>query len=114
MRGLSYEYRDSGVTFQCLMPFYVATRMTSYSSTLSNPSVVIPSARTYVRHAMATLGWSSRTTGYLPHTIQVSNIFVLSRSKQAFIFFLFISHNSMSTDSKINGDYYSFSSFEID
>ena len=73
MRALSYEYRDSGVTFQCLMPFYVATRMTSYSSTLSNPSMVIPSARTYVRSAMSTLGWSSRTTGYLPHTIQASN-----------------------------------------
>ena len=72
MRGLSYEYRNSGVTFQCLMPFYVATRMTSYSSTLSKASVLIPSARTYVQHALSTLGWTSRTTGYWPHTVQVS------------------------------------------
>ena len=72
MRGLSYEYRNSGVTFQCLMPFYVATRMTSYSSTLSKASVLIPSARTYVQHALSTLGWTSRTSGYWPHTVQVS------------------------------------------
>ena len=54
------------------MPFYVATRMTQYSSTLSNPSVFIPTASTYARHALRTLGWSDRTTGYWPHTIQVS------------------------------------------
>ena len=71
MRALSYEYSGTGVAFQCLQPFYVATRMTSYSSTLSSPSLFIPSATTYARSALMTLGWSQRTTGYWPHTIQV-------------------------------------------
>ena len=44
MKGLAYEYRDSGVVFETLMPFYVATRMTRYSSTLSHTSLWIPSA----------------------------------------------------------------------
>ena len=72
MQGLSYEYRGQGVTFQCLMPFYVATRMTQYSSTLSNPSLLIPTASQYARSALSTLGWSERTTGYWPHTVQVN------------------------------------------
>jgi len=71
MRGLEYEYRSSGVTFQCLCPVYVATRMTQYSATLSSPCLSIPSAATYARHALATLGWASETSGYWPHTVQV-------------------------------------------
>ncbi|KAK7473641.1 hypothetical protein BaRGS_00035119 [Batillaria attramentaria] len=75
-RALEFEYRDNGITVQCLMPFYVATRMTRYSETLSKTSFFIPSAATFARSAVRTLGYSSRTTGYFPHTIQqwVSNI----------------------------------------
>lgn len=69
-RGLQYEYKDSGVIIQSLMPFYVATRMTRYSQTLSKPSLMIPSADDYARSAVATLGYTSRTSGYWPHTIQ--------------------------------------------
>ena len=72
MRGLAYEYRSSDVTFQCLCPMYVATRMTQYSTTLSNPSLFIPTATTYARHALMTLGWAKETPGYWPHTIQVA------------------------------------------
>ncbi|XP_060075045.1 inactive hydroxysteroid dehydrogenase-like protein 1 [Ylistrum balloti] len=69
-RAIHYEYKDHGIIVQSLMPFYVATRMTRFSETLSRPSVMIPSATDYARHAIATLGYTSRTTGYLPHTIQ--------------------------------------------
>ncbi|XP_025087589.1 inactive hydroxysteroid dehydrogenase-like protein 1 [Pomacea canaliculata] len=69
-RGLEYEYKDSGITVQCLMPFYVATQMTSFSKTLSRTSFFIPSAPTFARSAIRTLGYSSRTTGYFPHTLQ--------------------------------------------
>jgi len=72
MRGLAYEYRSRGVTFQCLYPVYVATRMTQYSASLSSPSLSIPSATTYARHALATLGWAAETPGYWPHTLQVT------------------------------------------
>lgn len=81
MKALEYEYKSSGVTFQCLLPFYVATRMTQYSSTLSNPSLFIPTATVYVRHALATLGWSSETPGYWPHSVQVQHFHLYSPSE---------------------------------
>ena len=70
-QGLEFEYRDQGITVQCLMPFYVATRMTRYSETLSRTSLFIPSAATFASSAVQTLGFSSRTTGYFPHTFLV-------------------------------------------
>jgi len=77
MRGLEYEYCSSGVTFQCLYPVYVATRMTQYSESLSSPSLSIPSATTYARHALATLGWAKETPGYWPHTFQVTVVVIV-------------------------------------
>ena len=70
-KSLAYEYKDKGITVQCLTPFYVATRMTRYSQTLSNPSMWIPSAAVYARQALLTLGLTERTAGYWPHAIQV-------------------------------------------
>ncbi|OWF47111.1 inactive hydroxysteroid dehydrogenase-like protein 1 [Mizuhopecten yessoensis] len=69
-RAIQYEYKDKGIIVQSLMPFYVATRMTRFSETLSRPSIMIPSAADYARHAITTLGYTSRTTGYWPHTLQ--------------------------------------------
>ncbi|KAK3102348.1 hypothetical protein FSP39_010677 [Pinctada imbricata] len=69
-RSLQYEYKNTGVVVQSLKPFYVATRMTRYSKTLSKPSLLIPTADDYASSAIKTLGYSSRTSGYWPHTIQ--------------------------------------------
>ncbi|XP_062609753.1 inactive hydroxysteroid dehydrogenase-like protein 1 [Saccostrea cucullata] len=69
-RALNYEYRKTGIIVQSLMPFYVATRMTRFSQTLSNPSLLIPSAEQYAQNAVATLGYTTRTSGYWPHTVQ--------------------------------------------
>ncbi|KAH9518797.1 Inactive hydroxysteroid dehydrogenase-like protein 1 [Bulinus truncatus] len=71
IHGLAYEYRSSGVVFQCLIPFYTATRMTGYSEKLSKTSILIPNASQYARSAIKTLGRSSCTTGYFPHTVQL-------------------------------------------
>ncbi|KAK6972969.1 Inactive hydroxysteroid dehydrogenase-like protein 1 [Biomphalaria glabrata] len=71
IHGLAYEYRNSGVVFQCLIPFYTATRMTGYSERLSNTSVMIPDAARYAKSAVKTLGRSACTTGYFPHTLQL-------------------------------------------
>lgn len=68
-RALQYEYANKGIVVQSLTPFYVATRMTSFSRTLSSPALVIPTASEYVRNALTTLGYSDRTTGYWPHTL---------------------------------------------
>ncbi|XP_070532673.1 inactive hydroxysteroid dehydrogenase-like protein 1 [Ptychodera flava] len=67
-RAIQYECKDKGITVQSLMPSYVATRMTQFTD--ASPSVLIPSASVYARHAVSTLGISSRTTGYFPHTVQ--------------------------------------------
>ncbi|XP_046551500.1 inactive hydroxysteroid dehydrogenase-like protein 1 [Haliotis rubra] len=69
-RSLNYEYKDKGIIVQSLMPFYVATRMTRYSETLSNTNLFIPTASVYARNAIKTLGYTARTSGYLPHAFQ--------------------------------------------
>ncbi|ESO95411.1 hypothetical protein LOTGIDRAFT_215059 [Lottia gigantea] len=68
-KTLQYEYKGKGVIIQCLKPFYVATKMTEYSETLSNPNLWIPSASIYARHAVKTLGRVPVSTGYWPHAI---------------------------------------------
>ncbi|KAK2157386.1 hypothetical protein LSH36_193g15007 [Paralvinella palmiformis] len=70
-RAISYEYKKRGITVQCLMPYYIATGMTQYSTTLPRPNLIIPSPNTFVRHALSTLGWVDRTPGYLPHVLQM-------------------------------------------
>lgn len=69
-RCLHYEYKDEGIVVQSLMPFYVATKMTRYSDTLSSPSLLIPSANEYAKQAISTLGYTNRTSGYWPHAVQ--------------------------------------------
>ncbi|KAF4531444.1 hypothetical protein B566_EDAN004214 [Ephemera danica] len=71
-RGLSAECQGSGVTIQTLLPSYVNTKMVRYSSILSSGGLLVPSAETYARHAVLTLGAASETAGYLPHDIQVT------------------------------------------
>ena len=79
-RALNYEYKGKGITIQSLMPFYVNTKMTRYSKTLTSHSFLVPSASDYAHHAVATLGYSGRTSGYWPHTIQVTTSKMLSKS----------------------------------
>ena len=37
----------------------------------TKPSIAVPSAETYVKHALQTLGLSRRNTGYWSHSVQV-------------------------------------------
>ncbi|GAB6022123.1 hypothetical protein CHUAL_006264 [Chamberlinius hualienensis] len=69
-RAMQEEYRNSGIIIQCLMPFYVATGMTKFSPTLHQYKWFVPEALTYVNHALTTLGYSKRTTGYWSHGLQ--------------------------------------------
>ena len=71
-RALSYEVRNSGVTVQTLIPFYVATNLTKFSDFIGRPSVLVPNAQAFVRSALSTLGICDRTTGYWSHELQVS------------------------------------------
>ncbi|KAJ8049102.1 Inactive hydroxysteroid dehydrogenase-like protein 1 [Holothuria leucospilota] len=70
-RALQYEYRKTGIFVQSLMPSYVATKMTDISAQGGRMSLLMPSASEYARHAVSTLGVTSRTTGYWPHALQM-------------------------------------------
>lgn len=70
-RAVEYECAGTGVVVQCLQPFYVMTAQTTrYGQTLSYRGAHIPTAAMYASHAVCTLGRSSRTTGYWPHTLE--------------------------------------------
>jgi 17beta-estradiol 17-dehydrogenase / very-long-chain 3-oxoacyl-CoA reductase len=70
-RALSHEVRNSGVTVQTLIPFYIATNLTKFSDFIGRQSVLVPNAQTFVRSALSTLGICDRTTGYWSHELQV-------------------------------------------
>ncbi|XP_068706685.1 very-long-chain 3-oxoacyl-CoA reductase-like isoform X2 [Montipora foliosa] len=65
-RCINAEYSSKGVTCQCVLPYYVATKM----SRIRKPSVFAPSPTTYVREALGTVGVESRTTGCWSHALQ--------------------------------------------
>ncbi|XP_043937877.1 inactive hydroxysteroid dehydrogenase-like protein 1 [Protopterus annectens] len=67
-RSLHYEYASKGIFVQSLMPFDVASHRTAAFD--DSHSWLVPSARTYARCAVSTLGLSNRTTGYWSHTLQ--------------------------------------------
>ncbi|XP_038381761.1 inactive hydroxysteroid dehydrogenase-like protein 1 isoform X1 [Canis lupus familiaris] len=69
-RALQYEYASKGIFVQSLIPFYVATNMTSPGSFLHKCPWLVPSPKVYAHHAVSTLGISKRTTGYWSHSIQ--------------------------------------------
>ncbi|XP_060860334.1 very-long-chain 3-oxoacyl-CoA reductase-like [Metopolophium dirhodum] len=74
-RELNTEYSGRGkhgtnITVQCVMPGYVATKM----SKIARTSWLVPSPDTFVRSALQTTGLEPVTTGYLPHSLMVKGI----------------------------------------
>ncbi|XP_075893674.1 inactive hydroxysteroid dehydrogenase-like protein 1 [Nelusetta ayraudi] len=72
-RALHLEYSDRGIFVQSLIPLQIASseRQPSTSRTpTSRPGFFTPNPEVYAHHAISTLGISSRTTGYWPHTLQ--------------------------------------------
>ncbi|XP_039082713.1 very-long-chain 3-oxoacyl-CoA reductase [Hyaena hyaena] len=67
---LHEEYRSKGIFVQSVLPFYVATKL----SKVRKPTLDTPSAETYVKSALQTVGLQSRTTGYLIHSLMGSII----------------------------------------
>ncbi|XP_014676828.1 PREDICTED: very-long-chain 3-oxoacyl-CoA reductase-like [Priapulus caudatus] len=64
-RILKQEYKEKGIQFQLVTPGFVSTNMTSQRDV----SAGCPTAETYVRSAIATVGLQSRTAGYLMHDL---------------------------------------------
>lgn len=69
-QALEYEYRSRGIVVQCLMPSYLSTGLTSFSAKLQRVSLMVPDADRFARSALATVGYSRRTTGYWSHGLQ--------------------------------------------
>ncbi|KAK7086262.1 Inactive hydroxysteroid dehydrogenase-like protein 1 [Halocaridina rubra] len=69
-QALEWECRGTGITVQTVNPGYVSTNMTSMSELIHRPSLLIPVAKTFVSHALSTLGYASRTCGYWIHGLQ--------------------------------------------
>lgn len=65
-RALQFEYADKGITIQSVLPAYVSTKM----SKIRRTSLMVPSPKTYVQHALKTVGIESRTYGYWAHKLQ--------------------------------------------
>ncbi|XP_065352429.1 inactive hydroxysteroid dehydrogenase-like protein 1 [Cloeon dipterum] len=68
--ALRNEYQNSGITVQHLSPLFINTKMNAFSHRLQEDSVVVPSAYTYAKSAVSTLGKVESTTGYWAHGIQ--------------------------------------------
>jgi 17beta-estradiol 17-dehydrogenase / very-long-chain 3-oxoacyl-CoA reductase len=68
---LEYEYGSShNIHVQTLTPSYIATKMTKWSNLLQKPNFITPTADTFAKSAIATIGRSNNTTGYWSHGLQ--------------------------------------------
>ncbi|XP_052271223.1 very-long-chain 3-oxoacyl-CoA reductase-like isoform X2 [Dreissena polymorpha] len=65
---LNHEYRNKGIEVQCINPYFVCSNM----SKIRRPNLMIPSAETYVRSALGTVGVTENDCGYFPHTLMVT------------------------------------------
>ena len=63
---LAYEYQKKGIIIQCIMPSFVATKL----SKIRRPTLMAPSPQTYVKSSLKTIGRSYRSYGYVFHAIQ--------------------------------------------
>lgn len=64
-RCLYVEYKNKGIDVQCQVPLYVATKMAS----IRRSSFFVPSADTYARAALQSIGYEPRCTPYWPHSL---------------------------------------------
>ncbi|XP_020041641.1 very-long-chain 3-oxoacyl-CoA reductase isoform X1 [Castor canadensis] len=67
-RCLHEEYKSKGIFVQSVLPYFVATKLAK----IRKPTLDKPSAETFVKSAIKTVGLQSRTTGYLIHAVMGS------------------------------------------
>jgi len=73
-RDLQVWYKNSGVTFQTVMPGVVGSPM-AYN--LPN-TLLIPNPENYTRSLIKTVGWVDETCGYIPHDLQLATMKALN------------------------------------
>ncbi|XP_075433806.1 very-long-chain 3-oxoacyl-CoA reductase-B-like [Ascaphus truei] len=65
-KGLHHEYKSKGIIVQCVMPLLVSTNMTQRIGI----NVFVKSSDSFARDALNTVGYESRTSGCLSHSLQ--------------------------------------------
>lgn len=65
-KSLSAEYSSKGIIVQCVMPYFVSTKM----SKIRKSSLFVPTPDSYVRNTMKTIGRTNRTYGCPAHALQ--------------------------------------------
>jgi len=73
-KDLQVWYKDSGVTFQTVIPGVVGSPM-AYNLP---SSLLIPNPVTYTKSLIKTVGWVDETCGYISHDIQLSSMKALN------------------------------------
>jgi len=69
-KGLEMEYENSGIFFQCVYPFFVATKMAK----IRRANFWAPNPEVFAKSAIGTIGIQTETTGYLSHAIQAAGL----------------------------------------
>lgn len=70
---LATEYNKFGIVVQCLLPGYVATKM----SKIRKSTWMAPTPEDYVRCAIKSTGIKEITTGYYPHSLLLNVIYLI-------------------------------------
>ncbi|XP_063786869.1 very-long-chain 3-oxoacyl-CoA reductase-B-like isoform X2 [Pseudophryne corroboree] len=80
-RGVHAEYKSDGITVQSVLPLFVSTPM-NFSI---EDSITVKKAEDFAREALNTVGYTTRTSGCLSHSIQSYVLeHFLSRSVSSF------------------------------
>ena len=81
-RATQYENFCSGITIQSLTPCYVFTGDHYY---YNKPTLMTPSAETFVDFALSTLGFNSRTAGYPVHDFMMFGLLFFGDGVRRFL-----------------------------
>jgi Dehydrogenases with different specificities (related to short-chain alcohol dehydrogenases) len=66
-KDLACEYGKCGIVIQCILPGYVATKM----SKIRRSTWMAPAPDVFVECAVRKIGIQQHTTGYFPHSLMV-------------------------------------------
>lgn len=69
--ALNGECQPYGIDVQLLSPYFVQTKLNSYSTSVMAGNLFVPDVESYGRSAIFTLGKTNETTGYWSHAVQV-------------------------------------------
>ncbi|KAJ9584017.1 hypothetical protein L9F63_021646 [Diploptera punctata] len=80
-KDLATEYSKCGVIIQCILPGFVATKM----SKIKRASWMAPTPEKFVKDAIRSIGVQQQTTGYLPHSLMVNVIHFIENISPTFM-----------------------------